>query len=200
MTIDVPLPNCRRQGLAPRRLGGPDGKAVLQQAAFLEAASAICGGVGWRFAGQMIANGDDGIARDGGISWLSDGGGDSPLAARGRKTRRSRRMAKTENVLKRRKCVSGSIFSPVAYRISTHGRVPGFCSAENLAGAGRKRRPRGAGKGLLCWRTENGGELQKPVGQGALRLEQKSLPGESGRLLDYWLVRATGFEPVTSTV
>lgn len=48
-------------------------------------AAAICGVVGWRFAGQMIANGDGGIGRDGGILWLNGGGGDSPLAARGTK-------------------------------------------------------------------------------------------------------------------
>ena len=105
--------------------------------------AAICGVVGWRFAGQGIANGDGGIGRGGGILWLNDDGGDSPLAARGRKTRRSRRMAKTENVPEWQKCVSGSIFSTGAYRIATRSRVPGFCSSENLAGAGRKRRPGG---------------------------------------------------------
>ena len=46
---------------------------------------AICVVVGLRFAGQGIANGDGGTGRGGGISWLNDGGGDSPLAARGTK-------------------------------------------------------------------------------------------------------------------
>ena len=55
--------------------------------------------VGWRFAGQGIANGDGGTGRGGGILWLNDDGGDSPLAARERKTRRSRRMAKRRMVI-----------------------------------------------------------------------------------------------------
>lgn len=67
-----------------------------------------------------------GLRGTGGFSWLSDDGGDSPLAALG---------------------------------------------AQNAEV------------------TANGGELQKAVGQGALRVEQKSLPGKSGRLLGYWLVR-----------
>lgn len=129
----------------PRRLGEMAERRCCSRQPLPErrGAVAICGGVGLRFAGQMIANGNDGTGRSGGISWLNGGGGDSPLAARERKTRRSRRMAKTENGHKRQKCASGSIFSPGCYRIATHGRVPGFYSAENLAGVGRKRRPGG---------------------------------------------------------
>ena len=71
----------------PRRLGEMAERRCCSRQPLPERrrAVAICGGVGLRFAGQGIANGDDGIARDGGSLWLNDDGGDSPLAARGTK-------------------------------------------------------------------------------------------------------------------
>lgn len=71
----------------PRRVGEMAERRCCSSPPLPERRGAVTiyGVVGLRFAWQGIANGDGGIARDGGISWLNDGGGDSPLAARGTK-------------------------------------------------------------------------------------------------------------------